>query len=101
MSKTIAMPLPAERVGGQTVKVTEKPTEYVSDFVAEGIQKLFAQTDSVKCVMVTTNRVINLQFIGNGCVANLQISALEPPIPHQAIRRHLNIAKRKEVLNEG
>lgn len=98
-TKTIPMPLPAEAAGGQSVQVTEKSPAFVSESVSEAFSMLFEETDSVKCIMVKTNDVINLQFIGNGCVANLQMyevrseNALEPYVPHRPIRKTLNAKK--------
>lgn len=91
--KTIQMPLPAESAGRQPVKVTEKSPTFVSNSVSEAFSTFFGETDSVKCIMVKTNDVIHLQFIGNGCVANLQMyevrseNALEPYVPHRPVRR--------------
>lgn len=97
--KTIQMPLPAESAGRQPVKVTEKSPTFVSNSVSEAFSTFFEETDSVKCIMVKTNDVINLQFIGNGCVANLQMyevrseNAIEPYVPHRPVRRALKTQK--------
>lgn len=107
MNKTIQMPLPAETAGGQPVKVTEKLPSYVQDAIYNAFGELFSQTDWVKCIMIKTNGVLNLQFIGNGCVANMQIyevtskDALEQYVPNKPIRRHINSAKRKEAYHES
>lgn len=71
--KTIQIPLPAETAAVQQVKVIEKTPTFVSESVREAFSLLFSQTESVKCILVEINGVFNLQFIGNGCVANLQI----------------------------
>ncbi len=98
-AKTIQMPLPAEAAGGYPVEVSEKSPEYVSETVSNAFNGLFSETDSVKCVMVKTNGVFVLQFIGNGCVVNMQIyevtskDALEEYTPHTPIRRTLNPRK--------
>lgn len=98
-AKTIQMPLPAEAAGGKPVQVAEKSPETVIDIVHGSFIELFRQTDTVKCIMATTNGVVNLQLIGNGCVANMQIyevtskDALEEYIPHKPIRRTLNPRK--------
>lgn len=99
MTKTIPMPLPTEAAGGKAVKVAEKSPEIVCESIQESFALLFSQSDSVKCIMVSTNGVVNLQFIGNGCVANMQIyevtskEALEEYIPHTPIRRSLTPKK--------
>ena len=98
-AKTIPMPLPAEAAGGKAVKVAEKSPEVVCESIRESFALLFSQSDSVKCIMVNTNGVINLQLIGNGCVANMQIyevrsnEALEAYVPHKPIRRSINAKK--------
>lgn len=98
-TKTIPMPLPAEDAGGQPVQVAQRSPGYVQETVFEAFGELFSQTDSVKCIMVKTNGVLNLQFIGNGCVASLQIyevrsnNALEPYIPKKPVRRRINSKK--------
>lgn len=98
-AKTIQMPLPAEAAGGKAVQVSEKSPETVIDIVHGSFVELFRQTDTIKCIMVTTNGVVNLQLIGNGCVANMQIyevtskDALEEYVPHTPIRRTLNPRK--------
>ncbi len=101
MSKTISMPLPGETAGGQPVKVIEKSPCFVKESVSEAFSELFSQTDTVKCIYTKTNGVLNLQFIGNGCVANMQIyevrsqDALEEYIPHVPVRRHMNHVTKK------
>ncbi|MPM45258.1 hypothetical protein SDC9_91944 [bioreactor metagenome] len=99
-TKTIQMPLPAEAAGGKPVRVSENSPETVIDIIHGSFVKLFGQTDTVKCIMATTNGVINLQFIGNGCVANMQIYEVkstpdvwETFIPHKPIRKTLNAKK--------
>lgn len=93
------MPLPSEASGGQPVKVSERSSDYVSETVAGAFSRLFSKTESVKCIMVKVNGVLNLQFIGNGCVANLQIAevrsqnALEQYVPSSPMRRHINTRK--------
>lgn len=94
------MPLPAETAGGKAVKVAEKSPEVVCESIQESFALLFSQSDSVKCIKVTTNGVLNLQFIGNGCVANMQIyevkstpEAWQTYIPHKPIRREINAKK--------
>lgn len=97
--KTISMPLPAEAAGGQSVKVKERSPEFVSESIKEAFSTLFSETEIVKCIMVKTNGVFNLQFIGNGCVANMQMyevqseNAFEPYIPHKPIRKTLKPQK--------
>ncbi len=95
------MPLPSETAGGQPVKVIEKSPCFVKESVSEAFSELFSQTDTVKCIYTKTNGVLNLQFIGNGCVANMQIyevrsqDTLEPYMPHTPVRRHINSATQK------
>ncbi|WP_352422272.1 hypothetical protein [Proteiniphilum sp.] len=98
-AKTIQMPLPAEAAGGKPVQIAERSPERAVEHIQESFSLLFSQSDSVKCIMATTNGVLNLQFIGNGCVANMQIyevtskDAIEEYTPHTPIRRTLNPRK--------
>lgn len=90
MSKTIKMPLPVETAGGKALQVAEHDPATTVESIQESFTILFSQTDMVKIIKNFANGVLHMQFIGNGCVANMQIyevrseDAFEEYVPHFA-----------------